>query len=81
MIKKLITLVFVGIICFELGISANAQYIKGTQEYKVTSQSSLTSTRAVVIVRKLRYFNGRYQSRRWNETFGYWVDPYWIDIK
>lgn len=35
---------------------------------------------ADVIVVKVRYYNGKYQYRRWNETQGYWVDPYWIDL-
>lgn len=35
---------------------------------------------ADVIVIKTRICQGRYQYRRWNETRGYWVDPYWIDI-
>ena len=36
--------------------------------------------RADVIVFKYRIYNGVYQYRRWNETKGYWVDPYWIDV-
>ena len=35
---------------------------------------------ADVIVVKTRLHNGKYQCRRWNETWGYWVDPYWIDM-
>lgn len=35
---------------------------------------------ADVIVYKFRIYNGVYQYRRWNETRGYWVDPYWIDV-
>lgn len=35
---------------------------------------------ADVIIRKTRIYKGRPQYRRWNETRGYWVDPYWIDI-
>ena len=35
---------------------------------------------ADVIVVKVRYYNGQYQYRRWNETRGYWVDPEWIDM-
>ena len=34
---------------------------------------------ADVIVYKYRFESGKYQYRRWNETRGYWVDPYWID--
>ena len=35
---------------------------------------------ADVIVYKYRIENGKQQYRRWNETRGYWVDPYWIDV-
>ena len=35
---------------------------------------------ADVIVYKFRIYNGKQQYRRWNETRGYWVDPYWIDV-
>ncbi len=35
---------------------------------------------ADVIVVKTRFYNGKPQFRRWNETQGYWVDPYWIDM-
>lgn len=47
-----------------------------------TPQSSSESTIAPyadVIVYKYRLYNGKQQYRRWNETRGYWVDPYWID--
>lgn len=33
-----------------------------------------------VIVVKVREYNGKLQYRRWNQTQGYWVDPYWIDM-
>lgn len=36
--------------------------------------------RADVIVTKFRIHNGVTQYRRWNETKGVWVDPYWIDL-
>ena len=35
---------------------------------------------ADVIVKKYRVKNGILQYRRWNETEGCWVDPYWIDM-
>ena len=35
---------------------------------------------ADVIVVKTRRYQGRLQYRRWNETWGYWVDPNWIDM-
>ena len=48
-----------------------------------TPQSSSENTImpcADVIVYKFRIYNGKQQYRRWNETRGYWVDPYWIDV-
>lgn len=48
-----------------------------------TPQSSSESTVAPfadVIVYKFRLYNGKQQYRRWNETRGYRVDPYWIDM-
>lgn len=35
---------------------------------------------ADVIIYRYRIENGRKQYRRWNETRGYWVDPYWLDV-
>ncbi len=35
---------------------------------------------ADVIVTKTRVYNGKLQYRRWNQTKGVWVDPYWIDM-
>ena len=35
---------------------------------------------ADVIVTKYRMYEGKLQKRRWNETRGFWVDPYWIAI-
>ena len=35
---------------------------------------------ADVIVYQYRIYNGKRQYRRWNETRGYWVGPYWIDV-
>ena len=49
----------------------------------LTPQNSSESTImpcADVIVYKYRVENGKYKYRRWNETRGYWVDPYWIDV-
>lgn len=36
--------------------------------------------RAEVIEIKYRIYNGVPQYRRWNATYGYWVDPEWIDM-
>lgn len=55
----------------DLPAAANAQ----------TAQATATeiTPRADVIVVKTRYYKGKDQYRRWNETRGYWVDPDWID--
>lgn len=44
-----------------------------------TANEGTITPHADVIVYKYRIYNGKYQYRRWNETRGYWVDPYWID--
>lgn len=44
------------------------------------SSASTVAPYADVIVYKFRLYNGKQQYRRWNETRGYWVDPYWIDM-
>ena len=80
MIKKLTALIFAGVICFGLTVSVGAQPIEKIGE-EVAAQGDSYSPRAVVIVRKHRMANGVRQYRRWNETHGYWVDPYWIDVK
>lgn len=36
--------------------------------------------RADVIVTKYREYKGVLQYRRWNQTQGVWVDPYWITM-
>ena len=36
--------------------------------------------RADVIELKYRVYNGLLQVRRWNATWGYWVDPEWITV-
>ncbi len=48
--------------------------------YVSNSEDSSIVPFADVIVYKYRLLNGKQQYRRWNETRGYWVDPYWIDL-
>ncbi len=36
--------------------------------------------RSEVIVKRVRVYKGVVQYRRWNKTYGYWVDPDWIDV-
>lgn len=34
----------------------------------------------IVIKYRVNPTTGKRQYRRWNETKGVWVDPYWIDL-
>ena len=57
-----------------------------TYAYTITASAPSISidaeiARADVIVMKLRYKGDVLQCRRWNETQGCWVDPYWMDVK
>ena len=57
-----------------------------TYAYTITASAPSISidaeiARADVIVMKFRYKGDVLQCRRWNETQGYWVDPYWMDVK
>lgn len=47
---------------------------------KISAEQIVITPYADVIVKKYRDYNGVIQYRRWNETRGYWVDPYWISI-
>ena len=39
------------------------------------------TTYADVVYYVYRTRDGWIQKRRWNETRGYWVDPYWITVQ
>ena len=55
-------------------------YAAETDTPEASATESVIEPRADVIVMKYRVYNGVYQCRRWNETQGYWVDPYWVNI-
>ena len=82
--KRFGTMLILVIICISmlLPVSAAAQEKNVAQAPTAYSSSSETtiSPRADVIVVKFRVYNGVLQCRRWNETWGYWVDPYWIVV-
>ena len=48
----------------------------------VSTSDAAIEPRLDVIVTKYRInpTTGHMQYRRWNETWGYWVDPEWIDM-
>ena len=75
--RKLIVALLIVLTLFSVCLPANAAEV----EVPETSESeSVIEPRADVIVFKYRTYNGVYQFRRWNETQGYWVDPYWINM-
>lgn len=45
------------------------------------AQAEEAAPYADVVYYVYRTWNGWMQKRRWNETRGYWVDPYWINVK
>lgn len=81
--KKLITFITIVLICFGVTYPVNAQGFNKSAEIKPISSTSEQGTSygtfALKIEYKYRYYNGRYQYRRWNVSLGCWVDPYWID--
>ena len=55
-------------------------YAAEAEAPEASAAESVIEPRADVIVVKYRISNGVPQYRRWNETQGYWVDPYWINM-
>ncbi|MCI8316986.1 MAG: hypothetical protein HFG96_00465 [Lachnospiraceae bacterium] len=60
-------------------ISAGAAPLKA-QVFHPTSDSSISIQATDKIVIKTRFYNGKQQYRRWNQTRACWVDPDWIDL-
>ena len=76
-IRKIAGSLIIG--CLLMG-AAQAADMPAAENTQATQASANEITpRADVIVYKTRYYNGKFQHRRWNETRGYWVDPDWID--
>ncbi len=78
--KKLVfaTLLVATIFCSSsVTFAANIEDIEVDNHIEYSDDS--IEPRADVIVTKFRYYEGKYQYRRWNQTRGYWVDPEWID--
>ncbi len=79
---KLRKRIAVGLITAMLVMTAFAGTAQASTFVETKPAMSTTSIepRKDVIVTKYRYYNGKVQYRRWNETYGYWVDPAWIDL-
>ena len=75
--KAVLVMVSILLSVFILPFTAQA---KETDCIVTESSDTTISPRADVIVFKFRVYNGILQYRRWNETWGYWVDDKWMDI-
>jgi hypothetical protein len=78
--KKIISLLFAAVLTLTLS-STTAFAINEEPPVFFQSESEIVITPyADVIVKAYRSNNGVIQYRRWNQTRGYWVDPYWINL-
>ena len=75
--RRLIVTLLIVLALFSICLPA---YAAETGIPEISESESVIEPRADVIVYKYRLHNGVYQFRRWNETRGYWVDPYWMDL-
>lgn len=76
--KKIVSFLFATVLTFALfSTTAFAANEAPPTLSKDTSEIVITPY-ADVIVKYYRLYYGEPQYRRWNETRGYWVDPYWI---
>lgn len=46
----------------------------------ISSSNKEEPSRYYELVWRYRYYQGRYQKRRWNLTLGEWYDPDWINV-
>lgn len=63
-----------------LTVFAGTAQAAASVEIGPSMSTTTIEPRKDVIVTKYRYYNGKVQYRRWNETYGYWVDSAWIDL-
>lgn len=75
----------IGVLCtggFSIRVKAADADTREAVEMSTVDASKETSTlRKDNIITKYRIHNGRVQYRRWNLSYGIWVDPYWIDLE
>ena len=64
---------------YAIDFSSKAEYISPPNISYIDHSYTESVPYADTIVYKFRIHNGVKQYRRWNETKGCWVDPYWID--
>lgn len=67
------------ILCSSFSMQVSAKEILLTEKVEV-KQEVLVLVRAEIIETKYRLHEGLIQYRRWNSTYGYWVDDDWITL-
>lgn len=73
--------VIIGVMVATLAFSALPATIPTLLQAETTVEAAEIEPRADVIYWRYRTLSdGTIQKRRWNETRGYWVDPYWITV-
>lgn len=79
--KKFISFLFV-VMILSTNISAYAEEpnLTKTVAAQTTGSGMAIVPFASVTEIKYRLNRGRIEYRRWNKTYGYWVDPYWINL-
>ena len=77
---KKILIFFIVTIMMCSGFSASAEGNMQSGHISAQPSSQGITLYAAVVERKVRFYNKKYQYRRWNVTYGYWVDPYWINL-
>lgn len=78
--KKIFAVILAVVILSSTAVASAADVQEAADVNPVEYSENDATPRADVIVTKYRVSNGIPQYRRWNETQGYWVDPYWIDL-
>lgn len=76
--KKVVSLLVAVVLTFTLFTTTA---FAANEKAPILSQNTsdiIITPYADVIVKYYRMYDGLVQYRRWNETRGYWVDPYWI---
>lgn len=74
----------VAIGCLAVTLLSSAQGVEssGLINCELSSQDEDDTSRttfADVIILRTRIHKGKHQYRHWNETWGRWVEPHWID--
>ena len=82
--KRISIVIVLVILCvtilFPTAVSAQEVDTREVSSVSLDASDVTISPRADVIVVKFRVYNVVLQFRRWNETWGYWVDPYWMNF-